>query len=112
SKGARAERDHRAVTVLAVATYRPAWTDGAGDRVAGRDEDVLTMAVAAGRAALAGAAAERVVIVSRQAGELPATAGPILEWALGLDGVVVEQRKGGAAAAAEVLVDARQLTLL
>ena len=35
-------------------TYLPAWTDNSGRRVLGYDEDVTTLAVAAGEVALAG----------------------------------------------------------
>jgi uncharacterized OB-fold protein len=50
--------------VVAIGTYLPPWTLGRR-RVRGPDEDAVTMAVAAGRAALAGSSADRVVLVSR-----------------------------------------------
>lgn len=51
-------------TIVAIGTYLPPWQQG-GRRVKGPDEDALTMAVAAGRAADPGATAQRVVMVSR-----------------------------------------------
>jgi uncharacterized OB-fold protein len=49
---------------VAIGTYLPPWQKG-GRRVKGPDEDALTMAVAAGRAADPDASAQRVVMVSR-----------------------------------------------
>lgn len=49
---------------VAIGTYVPPWQEG-GRRVKGPDEDALTMAVAAGRAADPDASAQRVVMVSR-----------------------------------------------
>ena len=59
--------------VVSIGTYLPPWkmgkpgsAGGKGDRrVKGSDEDALTMAVAAGRAADPDASAQRVVLVSR-----------------------------------------------
>ena len=50
--------------VLSIGTYPPPWTVR-DRRVKGPDEDALTMAVAAGRAADPDATAQRVVLVSR-----------------------------------------------
>ncbi len=47
-----------------IGTYLPPWEKD-GRRIAGPDEDALTMAVAAGRAADPSASARRVVMVSR-----------------------------------------------
>ncbi|HET9563531.1 MAG TPA: DNA-binding protein, partial [Mycobacterium sp.] len=51
--------------VASIGTYLPCWGTPQ-HRVAGDDEDAITMAVEAGRAALiSGGAVERVVLVSR-----------------------------------------------
>ncbi|NDJ90086.1 MULTISPECIES: Zn-ribbon domain-containing OB-fold protein [Mycolicibacter] len=50
--------------VISIGSYLPPWINGSR-RVKGPDEDALTMAVAAGRAADPGASARRVVMVSR-----------------------------------------------
>jgi uncharacterized OB-fold protein len=50
--------------VVSIGTYLPPWRTGP-TRVKGPDEDALTMAVAAGRAADPDASAQRVVLVSR-----------------------------------------------
>jgi hypothetical protein len=74
--------------VASIGTYLPCW-GAPGHRLAGDDEDAITLAVEAGRAALiASGAVERVVLVSR---DLPlvessnaavrrATAPPRLCW--------------------------------
>ncbi|MEB3051440.1 OB-fold domain-containing protein [Mycolicibacter sp. MYC123] len=99
--------------VASIGTYLPCWgTDAA--RVTGDDEDAITLAVEAGRAALAdGGAVERVVIVSR---DLPLTEGSnaaVLLAGLGLDPELeVVERLGGAPAALDALSSARPRTLV
>ncbi|MCW2784692.1 MAG: hypothetical protein JWP74_1209 [Marmoricola sp.] len=101
--------------LTALGTYLPVWgTDGA--RAAGPDEDVVTMAVAAGRAALADltdAVVTRVVLVSR---DLPLLEGgnsaPLLAG-LGLpDDVHTVEQIGGAPALLDALAEADPGTLV
>jgi uncharacterized protein len=90
--------------LLAVATYRPAYEAG-GRRVAGPDEDVVTMAVAAGRPVLEHGRPNRVILVSRQLERAPASASAVIAAALDLpETIPVERRIGGAASALEALV--------
>lgn len=67
--------------VVSIGTYLPPWTVR-GRRVAGPDEDALTMAVAAGRAADPDATAQRVVVVSRDFPLLEGGNGAVLLAAL------------------------------
>ncbi|WP_261566436.1 Zn-ribbon domain-containing OB-fold protein [Frankia gtarii] len=89
-------------TVAAVGTYLPPWGSARG-RVLGPDEDALTLAVAAARAALAGAGSEpdvrRVVFVTRELPLLVGGNGAALLAGIGLpdDASVVEQVGGGPA---------------
>jgi uncharacterized protein len=126
--------------VSAIATYLPCWGSASG-RVAGGDEDAVTLAVEAGRAVIqaadggdlagggeAGAVAaggvaaggvagaggvQRVVLVSR---ELPLLEGgntAVLLAGLGLDPEIeVSERLGGAPAALDALTSARPQTLV
>ena len=84
--------------VLSIGTYLPPWT-ARDQRVKGPDEDALTMAVAAGRAADPDAAAERVVLVSRDFPLLEGGNGAVLLAALSLsaDTPVSEVLGGGPA---------------
>lgn len=71
----------------AVGLYQPAWAE-AGRRVPGPDEDAITMAAAAGRAALSvspGAAVARVVVIARDPGYLDGAPLPVLTAALCAD---------------------------
>jgi uncharacterized OB-fold protein len=100
--------------ITQVGTYLPVWgTEGA--RTAGPDEDVVTMAVAAGRAALADldVTVTRVVLVSR---DLPLLEGgnsaPLLAG-LGLaDDVHTIEQIGGAPAVLDALAGADTGTLV
>jgi uncharacterized OB-fold protein len=100
-----------------VGTYLPPWADKSG-RVAGPDEDVLTMAVAAGVAALAERSDEvhrvhRVVLVSRDLPLLEGGNGGPLLAGLGLpDGTAVVEQVGGAAAALDAVGTASPGTLV
>jgi uncharacterized OB-fold protein len=107
--------------VSAIATYLPCWGSARG-RVAGGDEDAVTLAVEAGRAAIeaviggAGAGAggvQRVVLVSRELPLLEGGNAAVLLAALGLDPEIeVSERLGGAPAALDALSSARPRTLV
>jgi uncharacterized OB-fold protein len=99
--------------VASIGTYLPCW--GTSDhRVPGDDEDAITLAVEAGRAALAGsAAAERVVLVSRDLPLLESSNAAVLLAGLSLDPELeVDERLGGAPAAVDALSSARPRTLV
>jgi uncharacterized OB-fold protein len=111
--------------VAAIATYLPCWGSARG-RVASGDEDAVTLAVEAGRAAIdaagasgpAGGAAvtgdvQRVVLVSRELPLLEGGNAAVLLAGLGLDPEIeVAERLGGAAAALDALTSARPRTLV
>jgi len=105
--------------VNAVGAYQPTWAD-AGRRTPGPDEDVITMAVAAGRAALAGErdrAVTRVVLIARDPGYLDGIALPVLTGALAAGPAAAadlpaEVRVGGAPAAVDALSSAAPGTLI
>jgi uncharacterized OB-fold protein len=84
--------------VFSIGTYLPPWTVR-DRRVKGPDEDALTMAVAAGRAADPDATAQRVVLVSRDFPLLEGGNGAVLLAALSLPaGTPVTEVLGGAPA--------------
>src|SRR3984893_9206202 len=111
--------------VAAIATYLPCWGSPRG-RVAGGDEDAVTLAVEAGRAAIGAAAGgggaasagvelgaggqggvRRVVLVSRELPLLEGGNAAVLLAGLGLDpGTEVTERLGGAPAALDALTSA------
>jgi uncharacterized protein len=121
--------------VSAIATYLPCWGSARG-RVAGGDEDAVTLAVEAGRAVigaaddgdlaagggagagggadLAGAGGvQRVVLVSRELPLLEGGNAAVLLAGLGLDPEIeVSERLGGAPAALDALTSARPQTLV
>ena len=99
--------------VIAVGTYLPCW-GSAHRRVVGDDEDAITLAVEAGRAALdGGGAVERVVLVSRDLPLLKSSNAAILLAGLSLDPELeVDERLGGAPAAVDSLSSARPRTLI
>ena len=71
--------------VASIGTYLPCW-GAPRHRVAGDDEDAITLAVEAGRAALiASGAVERVVLVSRDLPLLESSNAAVLLAGLGLD---------------------------
>ena len=88
------------MNIAAIGTYLPPWGSAAA-RIAGDDEDVVTMAVQAGRAALSGAGAgvRHVVLVTRELPLLEGGNGAALVAGLGLPAptTVVEQVGGGPA---------------
>jgi uncharacterized OB-fold protein len=98
--------------VVSIGTYLPPWT-ARDRRVKGPDEDALTMAVAAGRAADPGATARRVVLVSRDFPLLEGGNGAVLLAALSLPAdVPVSEVLGGAPAVLDQLLDAADGTLV
>ncbi len=98
--------------VVSIGTYLPPWLH-AGRRVRGPDEDALTMAVAAGRAADSAASAKRVVMVSRNFPLLEGGNGAVLLAGLSLpsDSPVAEVL-GGAPAALDQILAAPPGTLI
>ncbi|MBD0323915.1 MAG: DNA-binding protein, partial [Aldersonia sp.] len=99
--------------IASIGTYLPCW--GTPERrVAGDDEDAITLAVEAGRAALgSGAPVEYVVLVSRDLPLLESSNAAVLLAGLGLDPELeVTERLGGAPAALDALSSARPRTLI
>jgi uncharacterized OB-fold protein len=98
--------------VVAIGTYLPPWVTG-GRRVKGPDEDALTMAVAAGRAADPHARAQRVVLVSRNFPLLEGGNGAVLLAGLSLSAdVPVTEVLGGAPAVVDQLLAGVEDTLV
>ena len=101
--------------LVAVSTHLPVWGTEAA-RVAGPDEDALTLAVAAGRAAIAaarGVPVERVVLVTRDLPLLEGGSTAVLLAGLDLPATTMASEVlGGAAAALDQLGDARPGTLV
>jgi uncharacterized OB-fold protein len=117
--------------VAAIATYLPCWGSATG-RVAGGDEDAVTLAVEAGRAAIGAAddgapvdgapvdggeagpaSVQWVVLVSREPPLLEGGNAAVLLAGLGLDPEIeVSERLGGAPAALDALTSARPRTLV
>jgi uncharacterized protein len=99
--------------VASIGTYLPRWGTP-NHRVPGDDEDAITLAVEAGRAALGGSAAvERVVLVSRDLPLLESSNAAVLLAGLSLDPELeVDERLGGAPAAVDALSSARPRTLV
>ncbi|MGV0794110.1 OB-fold domain-containing protein [Mycolicibacterium sp. XJ1819] len=99
--------------VASIGTYLPCW-GAPGARVVGDDEDAITLAVEAGRAALlASGAVERVVLVSRHLPLLESSNAAVLLAGLGLDPELeVDERLGGAPATLDALTSARPRTLI
>lgn len=99
--------------VAAIGTYLPCWGTP-HRRVAGDDEDAITLAVEAGRAALRGSGAvEKVIVVSRSLPLLDSSNAAVLLAGLGLDPELeVDERLGGAPATLDALSSARPRTLV
>jgi uncharacterized OB-fold protein len=101
--------------IAAVGTYLPRWGTAAA-RVPGDDEDVVTMAVAAGRQAMAAAndpAIDAVVVISRELPLLEGGNGAAVLAGLGLpSNTAVREQLGGAPAALDAVVHARPGTLV
>ena len=98
-----------------IATYLPVWGDDRR-RIAGTDEDAVTLAVAAGRAALAaagGGSVEAVVFVTRDLPLLEGGSEGVLLAALDLDaGVRCTTVVGGAPAVLDAISTAAATTLV
>ncbi|CAM3132417.1 DUF35 domain-containing protein [Mycobacterium colombiense] len=95
-----------------IGTYLPPWEKD-GRRIAGPDEDALTMAVAAGRAADPSASARRVVMVSRNFPLLEGGNGAVLLAGLSLPAdVPVAEVLGGGPAVLDQIVAADEGTLV
>ncbi|MDV3124485.1 OB-fold domain-containing protein [Mycobacterium sp. 21AC1] len=98
--------------VAAIGTYLPPWTVRER-RVKGPDEDALTMAVAAGRAADPDATAHRVVLVTRDFPLLEGGNGAVLLAGLSLTAdVAVSEVLGGAPAVLDQILGATDGTLV
>jgi uncharacterized protein len=99
--------------VVSIGTYLPCW-GSSHHRLAGDDEDAITLAVEAGRACLAGSTAvERVVLVSRDLPLTESSNAAVLLAGLSLDPELeVDERLGGAPAALDALSSARPRTLI
>ncbi|MCG5434180.1 OB-fold domain-containing protein [Mycobacterium sp. MYCO198283] len=101
--------------VTAIGTYLPCW-GSPHHRLPGDDEDAVTLAVAAGRAAIAGTVAggvERVVLVTRDSPLVEGSNAAVLLAGLGLDPELeVDERLGGAPATLDALSSARARTLI
>ncbi|CQD18572.1 nucleic-acid-binding protein containing a Zn-ribbon [Mycobacterium europaeum] len=98
--------------VVSIGTYLPPWQVG-DRRVKGPDEDALTMAVAAGRAADPDASAHRVIMVSRNFPLLEGGNGAVLLAGLSLPAdTPVAEVLGGAPALLDQLVSAPDDTLV
>lgn len=98
--------------VVSVGTYLPPWVVG-GQRVKGPDEDALTMAVAAGRAADPSASAQRVVMVTRNFPLLEGGNGGVLLAGLSLPSdVPVSEVLGAAPAVLDQITGAAPGTLV
>jgi uncharacterized OB-fold protein len=102
------------MTITNLGTYLPVWEIPRGGRVVGNDEDGLTMAVAAGRAALGSmSAVKQVVIVTRELPLLEGGNAASLLAGLGLaDDVDVVERIGGAPASLDAVVSAGPAVLV
>ncbi|MGW0246143.1 OB-fold domain-containing protein [Nocardia goodfellowii] len=99
--------------IASIGTYLPRWGT-AGRRMPGDDEDAVTLAVEAGRAALrVGATVERIMLVSRDLPLLEGGNAAVLLAGLGLDPELeVVERLGGAPATLDALGSARPRTLI
>lgn len=98
--------------IVAIGTYLPPWQQG-GWRVKGPDEDALTMAIAAGRAADPVASARRVVMVSRNFPLLEGGNGAVLLAGLSLPAdVPVAEVLGGAPAVVDQILAATAGTVV
>src|ERR1700728_3141181 len=98
--------------VLSIGTYLPPWTVRVR-RVKGPDEDALTMAVAAGRAADPDAPAQRVLLVSRDFPLLEGGNGAVLLAALSFPAdTPVTEVLGGAPAVLDQIGSAGDATLV
>ncbi|WP_336880466.1 OB-fold domain-containing protein [Rhodococcus globerulus] len=99
--------------IASIGTYLPCW--GTSDsRVPGDDEDAITLAVEAGRAACStSTSVEHVILVSRDLPLLESSNAAVLLAGLGLDPELeVVERLGGAPATLDAVSNARPRTLI
>jgi uncharacterized OB-fold protein len=98
--------------IVSIGTYLPPWTK-AGNRVRGPDEDAVTMAVAAGRAADPDHQAQRVVVISRNMPLLEGGNGAVLLAGLSLGpDIPITEVLGGAPAVLDQVTTANAHTLV
>jgi uncharacterized OB-fold protein len=98
--------------IVSLGTYLPPWRSGSR-RAKGPDEDALTMAVAAGRAADPDASAQRVVLVSRTFPLLEGGNAAVLLAGLSLPAdIAVAEVLGGAPAALDQITTGAAGTLV
>ncbi|WP_193047052.1 OB-fold domain-containing protein [Mycolicibacterium baixiangningiae] len=99
--------------IASIGTYLPCWGTP-HHRIAGDDEDAITLAVEAGCAALsAGGTVERVVLVSRDLPLTESSNAAVLLAGLGLDPELeVDERLGGAPATLDAVSSARPRSLV
>ncbi|WP_422746052.1 OB-fold domain-containing protein [Mycobacterium sp. WMMD1722] len=99
--------------IASIGTYLPCWGTP-HHRTTGDDEDAITLAVEAGRAALtAGGSVERVVLVSRDLPLTESSNAAVLLAGLGLDPELeVDERLGGAPATLDAVSSARPRSLV
>jgi len=99
--------------VVSLGQYQPVWEEG-GQRVTGPDEDLITLAVAAGRLALGGHnPPQRVVLLSAEPEYLDGVPLPVLLRGLDLSPEVpAELRVGGAPAVLDAVASAAPGTLV
>jgi uncharacterized OB-fold protein len=98
--------------LVSIGTYLPPWQVG-GRRVKGPDEDALTMAVAAGRAADPASVAQRVVLISRDFPLLEGGNAAVLLAGLSLSETVpVTEVLGGGPAVLDQIVGGESGTLV
>lgn len=99
-----------------IGTYLPAWVGADGRRTPGADEDVATLAVAAGRAALHAAPdveVTRVVVCTRSPDDLLGDIATVVLAGLGLSqSVPVEERLGGGPAILDAIASGPAGTLV
>ena len=100
------------MSVVALSLYRPVWEAG-GQRLAGPDEDLLTLAVAAARPLAERHEVGRVVVLAPSPDVLEGFGTGVVARALGLhDDAPVELRVGGADATLGALVGSGAATLV
>jgi uncharacterized OB-fold protein len=93
------------VRVQEISIYRPAWTDSAGQRVLGHDEDETTAAVAAIRGL--SSVPDRIVLVSQAPQFIEGDTAIAIAAGVGAQPIHVERRLGGADAVIDAMLSAR-----
>lgn len=96
-----------------IATYLPPWQGKKGLRVAGHDEDAVTMAVAVGLQVLQGTEPDAVVLVTRQPALLEGGSSAVICAGLGISETIhVVEQIGGASALLDAITSAAPNTLV